>query len=114
MPFNLSISLISQLRRRHSEVPAHIASKERKLQNYGYKERTLERGISVRYIFIIIVLILESPETEAQERAAQATEGAARAISEMTDNGNREEQKSTAAERAKAAQSGVDVVKSLL
>lgn len=42
--------------------------------------------------------ILEAPEVEAQQQAAQATEGAAQAISEMTDNGTRHEQIRTAAE----------------
>lgn len=48
--------------------------------------------------------LLEVPEMDAQERAAQATEGAAKAISEMTDNGNRAEQKSTSAELLRQAE----------
>lgn len=36
--------------------------------------------------------ILEAPEMEAQRRAAQATEGAALAVSEKAENGSREEQ----------------------
>lgn len=51
--------------------------------------------------------ILEVPEMDAQERAAQATEGAAQAVSEMTDNGSRQEQINTAGEllrQAEAAQ----------
>lgn len=48
--------------------------------------------------------ILEVPEMEAQQRAAQATEGAAQAISEMTDNGSRQEQIRTAAELLRQAQ----------
>lgn len=48
--------------------------------------------------------ILEVPEMEAQQRAAQATEGAARAVSEMTDNGSRQEQIRTAAELVRQAE----------
>ncbi len=48
--------------------------------------------------------ILEIPEMKAQERAAQANESAARAMSEMTDNGTRQEQIRTAAEQLRQAQ----------
>lgn len=48
--------------------------------------------------------VLEAPEIEAQQRAAQATEGAAQAISEMTDNGSRKEKIRTAAELLRQAQ----------
>lgn len=48
--------------------------------------------------------ILEVPEMEAQERAAQATEGAAQAISDMTDNGNRREQVRMSAEMLRQAE----------
>lgn len=48
--------------------------------------------------------VLDAPEVDAQQRAAQATEGAAQAISEMTDNGSRKEQISTAAELLRQAQ----------
>jgi HlyD family secretion protein len=48
--------------------------------------------------------VLEAPEVDAQQRAAQAAEGAAQAISEMTDNGSRKEQISTAAELLRQAQ----------
>lgn len=48
--------------------------------------------------------ILEIPEMKAQERAAQANESVARAMSEMTDNGTRQEQIRTAAEQLRQAQ----------
>lgn len=48
--------------------------------------------------------ILEVPEMEAQQRAAQASEGAAQAMSEMADNGTREEQIRTAAELVQKAE----------
>lgn len=48
--------------------------------------------------------VLDAPEVDAQQRAAQATEGAAQAISEMADNGSRKEQISTAAELLRQAQ----------
>lgn len=48
--------------------------------------------------------ILEIPEMKAQEQAAQANESAARAMSEMTDNGTRQEQIRTAAEQLRQAQ----------
>lgn len=48
--------------------------------------------------------ILEVPEMEAQRRAAQASEGAAKAMSEMADNGTREEQIRTAAELVRQAE----------
>lgn len=47
--------------------------------------------------------VLEVPEMDAQEQAAKATEGAAKAISEMTDNGSRQEQIRTAAELVRQA-----------
>ncbi len=48
--------------------------------------------------------LLEAPEMEAQERMAQANEQAARAMSEMADNGTRQEQIRTAAEMLRQAQ----------
>ena len=48
--------------------------------------------------------VLEAPEIDAQQRAAQAAEGAAQAISEMTDNGSRKEQIRAAAELLRQAQ----------
>lgn len=48
--------------------------------------------------------ILDVPEMDAQEEAAKATEGAAKAVSEMTDNGSRHEQIGTAAELVRQAE----------
>lgn len=48
--------------------------------------------------------ILDVPEVEAQKRAAQATEQAAQAISEKTDNGSRQEQIRTSAELLRQAE----------
>lgn len=48
--------------------------------------------------------ILESPETEAQKRAAQATENAARAQSQKAVNGTRYEQLQAAAEQVRQAE----------
>lgn len=48
--------------------------------------------------------LLEAPEMEAQERTAQANEKAAKAMSEMADNGTRQEQIRTAAEMLRQAQ----------
>lgn len=50
--------------------------------------------------------ILQDPELDAQQQAAEATEQATQAISEMTENGTRQEQIQTAANlvlQAKAA-----------
>lgn len=53
--------------------------------------------------------ILEMPEMEAQKRAAEATEGAAKAISEKIDNGSRQEQIQTAAELVRQAEAARDI-----
>lgn len=53
--------------------------------------------------------ILEIPEMEAQERAAQATEEAARAMSEMTQNGTRHEQVRAAAEMVSQAEAALTI-----
>lgn len=53
--------------------------------------------------------ILEMPEMEAQKRAAEATEGAAKAISEEMDNGTRQEQIRTAAEMLRQAEAARDI-----
>lgn len=53
-------------------------------------------------------------EADAACQAAEAQVGAARSQYEMAVNGSRREEKRSAAEQAKAAKSGVDVVSSLL
>lgn len=53
--------------------------------------------------------ILEVPETEAQLRAAQATSGAAQAMSEMADNGTRQEQVRGAAELLRQAEAALTI-----
>lgn len=53
--------------------------------------------------------ILEMPEMDAQKRAAQATERAAQAISEKTDNGNRQEQIQAATEMVKQSEAARDI-----
>ncbi len=55
------------------------------------------------------LVVLEMPEMEAQKRAAEATEGAAKAISEKIDNGSRQEQIQTAAELLRQAEAARDI-----
>ncbi|MCH3982949.1 MAG: efflux RND transporter periplasmic adaptor subunit [Prevotella sp.] len=55
--------------------------------------------------------ILEMPEVSAQEQAAKATEGAAQAISEMTDNGTRREQIRTAQQLVNQAVAARDIAR---
>lgn len=55
--------------------------------------------------------ILEVPEVEAQKRAAEATGDAAEALSEMADNGAREEQVQAAYQLWQQAQAAADISK---
>lgn len=55
--------------------------------------------------------ILEVPEMEAQRRAAQASEGAARAMSEMADNGSRKEQVRALAEMVRQAEAALTIAR---
>ena len=56
--------------------------------------------------------ILEVPEANAQEKVAEATEGAANAISSLTEDGAREETIQSAYQVYQAAQAAADVTKS--
>lgn len=53
--------------------------------------------------------VLEMPEMVAQEQAAKATEGAAEAMSEMAENGTRQEQIRGAAEQLRQAEAARDI-----
>lgn len=55
--------------------------------------------------------ILEAPEMDAQERAAQATADAAQAVSDMNENGSRHEDVSSASELVNQAEAALDIAR---